>query len=147
MERLRRCSLLVLVALLASLLPMAHVGAHPLSPATPADPIEPPPLTPHTVPPITDPHLPSLQLSIAVSPDQPQIGETVSITLTIQNYAPDPAVQPVVMLPVPLGTTAVADPDLVSPADGWRCHCLVHVQWQWCCSSIQRCAARCTHSP
>jgi hypothetical protein len=60
---------LILVALLASLLPSARVlGTLPALAAATAQ--EPPPPIPLTVAPVSDPHLPSLTLHLAVTPER-----------------------------------------------------------------------------
>jgi len=102
---------LLLVALIVGWLPTASGSAAALtSPQGAVDaPADPPP-DPLTVAPLTDPHLPSLTLQLAVDPDPVAVGDTVAFTLTLTNSAPDPAEGLVVTLPTPDGALALSGP-------------------------------------
>lgn len=65
------------------------------------DPPAPPALD--QVPPPVDPRLPNLTLHIAVAPDPVLVGQVATITLTVENLAPDPADDLVVTLETPAG--------------------------------------------
>nr|MBA3946055.1 hypothetical protein [Herpetosiphonaceae bacterium] len=120
MDRFRRCSLLLLVAILSSFVPIAMVQARPVLPtplrATASAPPEP---GHYKVQPLSDPHLPSLFLHVDVTPTTLAVGDTAVISVTVTNQAPDPATDLSITLPVPDGTVPVAGPGLVSPTSGW----------------------------
>ena len=67
---------------------------------------------------MVDPHLPSLSLHLAVAPDPVALGDTVAITITIANDAPDPANDVVITLPTPDSALAVPGPNTISPTKG-----------------------------
>src|SRR5262245_11265752 len=115
---LRILELAVVLALLLSLVPLP-----PLSPAAVADTApDPSPPAPQreSVPPVTDPRLPSLTLDIAVAPDPVAIGQVATITVTVTNQAPDPAVDPAITLAPPAGAVPRPGDGFVSARDGWR---------------------------
>ena len=58
------------------------------------------------------PHLPSLVPRADLAPDTVSIGDELTLTVTLRNQAPDPAVRLVITVPVPAGTRAhPADPE------------------------------------
>ena len=123
----RRLAYLLLIALISGWLPQAAVvaplPAAPVALAAPAggalgDPPAPP--APLKVAPVTDPHLPSLSLHITVAPDPVALGDTVALTITLMNDAPDPANNVVITLPTPDGALAVPGPNTISPTGGWQ---------------------------
>jgi uncharacterized repeat protein (TIGR01451 family) len=116
---------LLLIALLVSLLPgMALAQFAPsVEASTPTVlPTAPPPsLDPAgtALPaPIPDPELPSLALSVAVAPDPVVVGQTATLTLTIDNAAKYPAEDLVVTLPLPEGVALGANS--ARTATGWE---------------------------
>jgi hypothetical protein len=119
----RCCTQLVVIAFVASMLPQLALATP--SAATGADvpvtqPIDEPIAPPLTVPPVVDPHLPSLTLRLAVAPNPVALGDTVAVTLTLTNQASDPAEDLLVTLPTPDGAVALSGPNTVSPARGWE---------------------------
>lgn len=80
-----------------------------------------PPPTPQKLAnsPFVDPHLPSLALSVAVTPTEIAVGDTVTVTLSVTNEALDPAKNLAVTLPLPQGTIAVNTTNLVSNSWKW----------------------------
>ncbi|MFL5802198.1 MAG: hypothetical protein ACJ8CR_10720, partial [Roseiflexaceae bacterium] len=116
-----RLPLIILLGLLANGLPPASL-AMPPSTSAQSDrlQIEEPISRPLAVPPVIDTHLPSLTLHLALAPNPVAIGDTVTLTLTITNEAPDPAEDLVVALPTPDGALALPGPHTLSPAAGWR---------------------------
>ncbi|HEX2912230.1 MAG TPA: RHS repeat-associated core domain-containing protein [Chloroflexia bacterium] len=90
---------------------------------TPADYLAGQTPTPLTVPPVTDPHLPGLVLNVTTDSTTVAVGDTVTLTVTVNDQASDPANNLVVTLPVPAGTQPVATGEndgLVSASEGWR---------------------------
>lgn len=77
-------------------------------------PVTPPPER-RTVPPLVDPRLPSLNISMKVTPHVVAVGDILTVTLTVNNSASNPANNLVVSLPIPEGT--VAHP--VPQPSGW----------------------------
>jgi len=67
-----------------------------------------------------DLHLPSLSLHLAVAPDPVALGDTVAITITIANDAPNPVYDLVLTLPTPDGALAASGPNTISPTKGWQ---------------------------
>lgn len=63
-----------------------------------------------TVTPVTDPHLPSLQLQVNVIPRTLSVGDVFTITLTLANQAPDPAHNLTVTIPLPDGAVEQPTP-------------------------------------
>ena len=75
-----------------------------------------PPLPqPITVPPLQDPHLPALTIKMDVAPRSLSVGDPLTITLTINNEANDPANNLSVSMPLPAGTMGFPDP----APNGW----------------------------
>src|SRR5262245_919638 len=116
----RRFARLLLVVFLSSLLPGGPRPAQgSLPPAT--TPGAPAPQSAHySVPPVVDPHLPSLSLHLSVAPDPVAVGETAAFTITVENGAPDPANDLLVTLPTPDEALALPGPNTISPTQGWR---------------------------
>jgi YD repeat-containing protein len=121
----RTMAWLLLCALLAAAVPAAPAQAarSPL----PGDRRGPPPVQPPapapqsvTVPPLVDPHLPSLVLHTVVTPDPLAVGATATLSVTVINQAPDPADDLVVTLPPPVGATPLPGPGLIDAAMGWQ---------------------------
>jgi uncharacterized repeat protein (TIGR01451 family) len=114
----RHAARLVLVALLAGLLPSARLlGTLPALAAVIAD--DPAPPVELTVPPVADPHLPSLTLHLDVALQRVTVGETASFTLTLTNQADDSADDLTISLPTPDSATALAGPNTLGAAQGW----------------------------
>lgn len=83
-----------------------------------ADAIPPAPQA-RTLPPASDPHLPSLAVHVAVAPDPIVVGQPATITLTVSNNAHDPATGLAITLPLPAGATAQTPTvTLAAPAPG-----------------------------
>ena len=116
---LRLLARLLLLALVSSWLPAAPVLPAILSATSGNDiaPVDSPPLS---VAAVTDPHLPTLSLGIAVAPDPVAIGDTAALTITVSNDAPNPATNLVVTLPTPDGALAQPGPNTINPTAGWR---------------------------
>src|SRR2546423_824199 len=115
----RHVAHLLVLAFLLNAFPAARLLAAPS--ALPAILIgDSPPATVLTVPPVTDPHLPSLSLDLTVAPDPLPIGDTATISLTLSNSAPDPAQDLVVTLPTPDGALALNGSATISPVAGWQ---------------------------
>ncbi len=117
----RQVARLLLIALVVGWLPTASSAAAAFtSPQAgldaPADPLP----DALTVAPVTDPHLPSLTLRLAIDPDPVAVGDTASLTVTVTNSAPDPAEDLVVTLPTPDGALALNGPVTVNPVQGWQ---------------------------
>ena len=116
---------LYLATILALVLGLAPLQR--LSPAARAvdDPKLPPPIVPpdppalERVPPVADPHLPSLVVRVAVTPDPIAIGQIATIVVTITNEAPDPANDLALALAPVAGTVPQPGAGLVSAKDGW----------------------------
>jgi len=114
--------LTVVLALLLSLAPLQR-----LSPpvAAVADPTPPPPIAPpappalERVPPVADPHLPSLVLRVAVTPDPVALGQVATIVVTVTNEAPDPANDLAIALAPVAGTVPQPGAGFVSAQGGW----------------------------
>ncbi len=117
---------LYLATILALVLGLAPLQR--LSPAARAvaDPTLPPPIVPpappalERVPPVADPHLPSLSLHLVVAPDPVAVGQLATVTITVENGGADPANDLVITLAPLAGTTPRPGPGLVSAAAGWR---------------------------
>ena len=116
-------TLTLLASLLLQSLPPATVIAQegPTRPDVPA-PIEsplPPPPVPITVPPLDDPHLPSLSLRLQTEPLWAAVGDVITATITVFNTAPDAAEELVLSLPLPADAHA-ATKDSAATATGWN---------------------------
>jgi hypothetical protein len=122
----RRFTGLLSFALLAFLLlqsfPVTNVYAqevptHPdVAPAV-ETPIPPPP-DPITVPPIEDPHLPSLSLRLQTEPLWAALGDVITATITVLNSAPDAAEELSVTLPLPTEAQSLTK-DAALTDKGW----------------------------
>jgi hypothetical protein len=116
-----RLPLIVLLGLLANGLPPASLVTPPSASAqSTLSRIEEPSSQPLAIPPVVEPHLPSLALHLALAPNPVAIGDTIALTLTITNEAADPAEDLVVALPTPDGALALPSPYTLSPTTGWR---------------------------
>ena len=81
--------------------------ATPIPPALTQTP--PPDASASPVPAVTPlpvPHLPSLVPQADLAPDTVSVGDELTLTVTLRNQAPDPAVSLVITVPVPAGTHA-----------------------------------------
>jgi hypothetical protein len=116
-------TLAVVASLLLQSLPPSALRAQegPTTPDVPAPIESPPPPPPQqiTVPPIEDPHLPSLALRLQAAPQWAAVGDTITATITVFNQAPDPADELTLTLPRPTDA-AVVLADAAAAADGWR---------------------------
>lgn len=70
--------------------------------------------------PAANPQRPSLTLGVLVAPDVIGIGETASITLTVDNRDPIAATNLTVTLPAPDGAVALPGPGWIDATQGWR---------------------------
>lgn len=115
----RLIGLVVVWSLVASALPSwPFLSPSPSGPNVPGgpDPFSPPPAAAvHTLPPVVDPHLPSLSVAVAVAPDPVVVGQEATVSVTVTNEAPDPATDLSVLLPLPAGVTATT-PTVPLPA-------------------------------
>ncbi len=118
--------LIILIVLFNLFVQMPQVSAAPYSPP-PTNPtaatnndLQAPTSQPITVSPEADPHLPSLSIHATITPNQPTVGDTVTVTYQVMNSAPDPASNLVFTLPVPDGATPQAGDGLVSATQGWQ---------------------------
>ncbi|PZS04806.1 MAG: hypothetical protein DLM69_01455 [Candidatus Chloroheliales bacterium] len=84
--------------------PIGTPGANFTPISTPNEPSSPGPnQPPPTATPYVDPHLPSLVTKISFSPNPVSVGDTVAVTITVINQAPDQAQNLVVTMPLPAG--------------------------------------------
>lgn len=88
--------------------------------STPVGSVNPPVPEVRTVPPVQDPHLPSLSIQIALNADSVTVGDIVTATVTLSNIAPDPANSLVLSLPTPEGVQVLPGNGLVSQEKGWQ---------------------------
>ena len=85
------------------------VRAAPLSPSQIQTQAAPPPIPEtRTVPPVEDPHLPSLSLNTTSDTNEIEAGGEFTLTINLQNFAPDPATNVQVTMPLPTGAEALA---------------------------------------
>lgn len=117
----RAINILVTVLVVTSMLLSPFAGI-PIQPANVAvaqpqngTPLPPPGPRP-TATPLVNPRLPSLTLQVGVSAQAVSIGDILTVTLRIENQAPDPANNLEVRMPIPAGVAGLPDP---GPA-GWR---------------------------
>ena len=97
--------------------PATSGQSQPSSAAKTSDP--PAPIV-KTMPPLQDPHLPTLSLDITFDADQVTVGSAITATVTVTNNAPDPANDLVVTLPAPQGTLALPGPGFIDAVTGWK---------------------------
>jgi len=64
--------------------------------------------------------LPSIALGLAVAPDPIGVGETATISVTVENRTAIAATNLIITLPAPDGTLAQPGPGQVGPTQGWR---------------------------
>jgi RHS repeat-associated protein len=87
-----RFSLLAIVSLLLPLFNFAPELATPAASAALDEQMPPAPVPDvRYVPPVTDPHLPTLSVQMELTPRMVAVGDTFTITLTVNNSAPDAA--------------------------------------------------------
>ncbi len=112
-------SLIMLLGLLAHGVPPASLSMPPTTSAL-VDPVSIDLPSELEAPLVNDLHLPSLTLHLNATPNLVAIGDTVVFTLTINNAAPDPAIDLLVALPTPDGALALPDPHTIRPKEGWQ---------------------------